>query len=75
MVFETVDTDERLVVIATHWPSRTKGKWRFEPLRIALAENIAFIVRDHLRFDAQEYLHARRPVTWPPFRSGGRPRC
>src|SRR5919198_2310627 len=39
VVFETIETDERLVVICTHWPSRTKGKWRSEPLRIALAEN------------------------------------
>ena len=25
---ETVDTGERVVVISTHWPSPTKGKWR-----------------------------------------------
>jgi endonuclease/exonuclease/phosphatase family metal-dependent hydrolase len=60
VLFETVDTDERLAVIATHWPSRTKGRWRSEPLRIALAENIAFIVRDHVRFDAQQYLQLKK---------------
>jgi endonuclease/exonuclease/phosphatase family metal-dependent hydrolase len=59
VVFELVDTNERLVVIAAHWPSRTKGRWRSEPLRIALAENIAFIVRDHVRFDAQKYLELK----------------
>lgn len=59
VVLETVETNERLVVISTHWPSRTKGKWRSEPLRIALAENIAFLVRDHVRFDAQRYLELR----------------
>jgi endonuclease/exonuclease/phosphatase family metal-dependent hydrolase len=56
---ETVDTGERVVVISTHWPSRTKGKWRSEPLRIALAENIAFLVRDRVRFDAQRYLELK----------------
>lgn len=59
VVFELLDTGEQLVVIATHWPSRTKGRWRSEPLRIALAENIAFIVRDHVRFDAQQYLQRK----------------
>jgi endonuclease/exonuclease/phosphatase family metal-dependent hydrolase len=56
---ETVETGERLVVFSTHWPSRTKGKWRSEPLRIALAENVAFLVRDHVRFDAQRYLELK----------------
>jgi hypothetical protein len=59
VVFEVIETGERLVVISTHWPSRTKGRWRSEPLRIALAENIAFIVRDHLRFDAERYLELK----------------
>jgi endonuclease/exonuclease/phosphatase family protein len=59
VVFETVETGERLVVIATHWPSRTKGRWRSEPSRIALAENVAFIVRDHVRFDAKTYLELK----------------
>jgi hypothetical protein len=59
VVFETIETQERLVVIATHWPSRTKGRWRSEPSRIALAENVAFIVRDHVRFDAETYLQLK----------------
>jgi len=59
VVFEVVETGERLVVIATHWPSRSKGRWRSEPVRIALAENIAFIVRDHVRFDAERYLELK----------------
>jgi hypothetical protein len=53
VVLEVIETGEHLVAMSTHWPSRTKGRWRSEPLRIALAENIAFIVRDHLRFDAE----------------------
>ena len=51
-----IETGETLVVLATHWPSRSTGRWRSEPLRIALAENVAYIVRDHVRFNAQEYL-------------------
>ena len=59
VVFEVIETGERMVVISTHWPSRTSGRWRSEPLRIALAENIAFIVRDHVRFDAERYLELK----------------
>ena len=65
VVFEVVETGERLVAIATHWPSRTKGRWRSEPLRIALAENIAFVVRDHVRFDAQNYLELKKADNLP----------
>ncbi len=56
VVFEVIETGETLVVLATHWASRSTGRWRSEPLRIALAENVAYIVRDHVRFNAQEYL-------------------
>jgi endonuclease/exonuclease/phosphatase family metal-dependent hydrolase len=59
VVFEVVESGERFVAIATHWPSRTRGRWRSEPARIALAENVAFIVRDHVRFDAERYLELK----------------
>jgi endonuclease/exonuclease/phosphatase family metal-dependent hydrolase len=59
VVFELVETGERLVVVASHWPSRSRGRWRSEPLRIAVAENVAFIVRDHVRFDAEHYLQLK----------------
>jgi hypothetical protein len=59
VVFELIETGERLVVITTHWPSRSKGRWRSEPLRIAVAENVAWIVRDHVRFDAERYLELK----------------
>jgi Endonuclease/Exonuclease/phosphatase family len=55
VVFELLDTGERLVVIAAHWPSRRQGQYGSEPFRIAVAENIAFLVRDHVRFDAPRY--------------------
>ena len=47
------------MVIASHWPSRRQGRWRSEPLRIAVAENIAYLVRDHVRFDARDVLALR----------------
>lgn len=59
VVFEVVESGERLVVIASHWPSRRQGRWRSEPSRIAVAENIGFILRDHVRLDAQAYLDAK----------------
>jgi hypothetical protein len=54
--FEIVDTGTHFVVIASHWPSRRQGQLESQPFRIAVAENIAFLVRDRLRFDADEYL-------------------
>ncbi|OUC09075.1 hypothetical protein RY27_05090, partial [Litorilinea aerophila] len=37
--FEINATGERLVLIASHWPSRRLGRYRSEPLRIAVAEH------------------------------------
>lgn len=59
VVFELVETGERLVVIASHWPSRRLGRRESEPLRIAVAENIAFLVRDHLLVDSITYEQLR----------------
>jgi hypothetical protein len=42
-ILEVVDTGERLVVIASHWPSRRLGRLATEPVRIAVAENLAFL--------------------------------
>jgi endonuclease/exonuclease/phosphatase family metal-dependent hydrolase len=60
VVFRINETGERLVVLASHWPSRRRGRYESEPSRIALAENLAFLVRNHLRFDAQSYLELRQ---------------
>ncbi|MDI1463323.1 hypothetical protein QEZ54_20270 [Catellatospora sp. KI3] len=59
VVFRVKDTGARLVVLASHWPSRRQGRYESEPSRIALAENVAFLVRDHLRVDAETYLKLR----------------
>lgn len=59
VVFEVKDTGEELTVIASHWPSRRLGRFRTEGLRIALAENIAFLVRDCVRLNPVEYEAAR----------------
>lgn len=59
VVFEVRDTGEQLVVIASHWPSRRQGKEHSEPLRIAVAENISYLVRNRVRFDATEYEQRR----------------
>jgi hypothetical protein len=53
------DTAEEFVVIASHWPSRRHGRLESEPLRIAVAENIAFLVRDHVRVDSIKYEQLR----------------
>jgi Endonuclease/Exonuclease/phosphatase family len=54
VVFEVVETSDPLVVIASHWPSRRQGKEHSEPARMTVAENIAFLVRDHIRFQSPE---------------------
>ncbi|WP_143532313.1 endonuclease/exonuclease/phosphatase family protein [Saccharothrix sp. ALI-22-I] len=59
VVFEVVETGARLVAIASHWPSRRQGRLRSEPLRIAVAENISYLVRDHVRFDSLTYEELR----------------
>lgn len=59
VVFVVNDTGERLVVLASHWPSRRRGRYDSEPSRIALAENLAYLVRNHVRFDATTYLQLR----------------
>jgi hypothetical protein len=59
VVFTVNDTGESLVVLASHWPSRRRGRYESEPSRIALAENLAYLVRNHVRFDAAAYLGLR----------------
>jgi endonuclease/exonuclease/phosphatase family metal-dependent hydrolase len=59
VVFELVDTGERLVVLVSHWPSRRRGRRESEALRIAVAENLAFLIRDHLLVDSITYEQLR----------------
>ncbi len=55
VVLKVKDTGETLVVIASHWPSRRQGKYESEPARITVAENIAFIVEDHVKVEPLQY--------------------
>lgn len=59
VVFELVDSGERFVVMASHWPSRRIGRRESEPLRIALAENLSYLVREHLLVDSITYEQLR----------------
>lgn len=59
VVFELVDTGEQLVVMASHWPSRRLGRRESEPLRIAVAENLSYLVREHLLVDSITYEQLR----------------
>lgn len=60
------ETNEEFVVIASHWPSRRHGRLESEPLRIAVAENIAFLVRDHVRVDSAKYEQLRKQNSLGP---------
>ncbi|MFQ5398031.1 MAG: hypothetical protein ACE5E7_00370 [Anaerolineae bacterium] len=55
VVFEVVETGETFTVIASHWPSRRLGRYRSEPLRIAIAEHIAYLVESHVKVDPVSY--------------------
>ncbi len=57
--FEVKETGETLVVCASHWPSRRLGRYRTEPLRVAVAEHHAFLVESHVKVDPEEYEELR----------------
>lgn len=44
VTLKVLGTDEELHVLACHSPSRLRGKYESEPSRIAVAENLAFLV-------------------------------
>jgi hypothetical protein len=48
-VFKVKDTDEILVVVGSTGPRGGLGRFDSEPARITVAENIAFIVEDHVK--------------------------
>jgi endonuclease/exonuclease/phosphatase family metal-dependent hydrolase len=68
VVFEVNDTGETLVIVASHWPSRVRGKYRTEPLRIAVAEHIAYLVETHVKVEPQEYEDLRAQNDLSPVR-------
>jgi endonuclease/exonuclease/phosphatase family metal-dependent hydrolase len=60
---------EPLVVIASHWPSRSQGRWESEPARITVAENIAYLIEGQLKFDAVRYEALRAANDLPMLQS------
>jgi Endonuclease/Exonuclease/phosphatase family len=46
----------RLHCFVNHWPSRSRGQYETEPLRIAVAENCAYLVREVLKFKHEDYV-------------------
>ncbi len=57
--FKVRDTGEELIVFACHWPSRYRGTHLTEPLRIAVTEHLAYLIRDHVKMDPREYEQLR----------------
>ncbi len=68
VVFEVNETGEILVVIGSHWPSRSLGKYRSEPLRCAVAEHIAYLVEEHVKVRPQTYEGLRAQNNLDPVR-------
>jgi hypothetical protein len=69
VVFEVNDTRERLAVIAGHWPSRRLGKQASDPLRIAVGENVAYLVEAHVKVTPSEYEALRAQNNLTPIQS------
>lgn len=62
------ETREELVVIAGHWPSRRLGRFESEPSRIAVAENVAFLLDGHVKVAPGEYERLRAQDDLEPVR-------
>ncbi|HFA49780.1 MAG TPA: hypothetical protein ENJ95_12290 [Bacteroidetes bacterium] len=54
--FKIIGTEEEFTVIGCHLPSRSRGRYQSEPNRIAVAENISFIVEEIVKYTPQEYI-------------------
>jgi endonuclease/exonuclease/phosphatase family protein len=72
-IFELVlrfkPTGELLTFIPSHWPSRSQGRYETEPLRIAVAENIGYLVDGHLKLSPAEYEGLRASGDFAPVRA------
>lgn len=55
MRFRIIETREEFSLIACHFPSRRMGKYRSEPSRIAVAENIAYLVESLVKYNSTDY--------------------
>jgi hypothetical protein len=53
---EVKSNGARLHCFVNHWPSRSRGQYETEPLRIAVAENCALLARDVLKFKHEDYV-------------------
>lgn len=51
---------EEFILLVNHWPSRSAGKWETEALRIAVAENLSYLLDSHLKVSSEEYLQLRQ---------------
>ena len=48
------DTGEELLVYVNHWPSRSRGRYETEPLRVAAANHLGRIVDRRLKFTREQ---------------------
>jgi len=49
-----IDNDAALMVYVNHWPSRARGRFETEPLRIAAANHLGRLIDRHLEFTSEE---------------------
>ncbi|NJN84814.1 MAG: hypothetical protein HC802_22670 [Caldilineaceae bacterium] len=53
--FRVNETGERLLLFATHWPSRSRGRYLTDPLRIAVAEHISYLIENQVKVEPEAY--------------------
>ena len=51
-----LENDAELLVFVNHWPSRSRGRYESEPLRIAAANHLGRLIDRRLRFTRQQLL-------------------
>jgi hypothetical protein len=51
-----LDTDHELIVYVNHWPSRSRGRYETEPLRIAAANHLGRLIDQRLKFTSQQLM-------------------
>lgn len=52
-----LDNNSELIVYVNHWPSRSRGRYETEPLRIAAANHLGKLIDQRLKFPRQNLLN------------------
>lgn len=54
--FRVLENDAEIIVYVNHWPSRSRGRYLSEPLRIAAANHLGRLIDQRLKFTREHLL-------------------